>query len=141
MARCPVLAALLAATPEVLSASFSILAPGKHIPRHRGPFRGIMRLQLGLVMPRGRDGRPAAVLKIEDTEHRLAEGGYLLWDDTFPHEVWNTSGEARIILSLDVRRPGMPIDLRVFSGVVVAIVRLGMGPRVGVFSAWGRDAA
>jgi aspartate beta-hydroxylase len=134
MGRCPVLAALLAKTPEVLSASFSILAPGKHIPRHRGPFRGIIRFQLGLVMPRGRDGRPAAVLKIEDTEHRLAEGECLLWDDTFPHEVWNASDEVRIILSLDVHRPAMPLDMRALSRVVVAIVQLGMRLRGASFS-------
>ena len=34
--RCPVLANLLAEDPSVLSAAFSYLAPGKHIPEHSG---------------------------------------------------------------------------------------------------------
>ena len=53
-------------------------------------------------MPLAADGRPAAVLKIAGTEHRLADGEYLLWDDTFPHEVTNDSDEVRTVLLLDV---------------------------------------
>ena len=83
-AVCPTLAALVTASPDVLSASISFLAPGKHIPEHRGPFRGVLRFYLVLTMPLAADGRPAAVLKIAGTEHRLADGEYLLWDDTFP---------------------------------------------------------
>ena len=39
MAVCPTLSALVTTCPDVLSASISFLAPGKHIPVHRGPFR------------------------------------------------------------------------------------------------------
>ena len=84
----------MTASPDVLSASISFLAPGKHIPVHRGPFRGVLRFYLVLSMPLAADGRPAAVLKVAGTEHRLADGEYLLWDDTFPHEVINNSNEA-----------------------------------------------
>ena len=83
MAVCPTLAALVTASPDVLSASISFLTPGKHIPVHRGPFRGVLRFYLVLSMPLAADGRPAAVLKIAGTEHRLADGEYLLWDNTF----------------------------------------------------------
>ena len=48
MVGCPTLAALMAASPDVLSASISFLAPGKHIPEHRGPFRGVLRFYLVL---------------------------------------------------------------------------------------------
>jgi aspartate beta-hydroxylase len=123
MARCPTLSLLLQATPEVLSASLSCLAPRKHVPRHRGPFRGALRFHLGLSMPRGRDGRPAAVLTIGDREHRIADGECLLWDDTYPHEVVNESDEIRIALLLDVWRAGMPADMVLFSKLVVAVVQ------------------
>lgn len=126
MARCPALASLLRQTPEVLSAAISFLAPGKHVPRHRGPFRGILRFHLGLSMPLGKDGRPAAVLQIADGVHRLADGECLLWDDTYPHEVLNASPEVRIALLLDVRRQGMPFDMRLLSSFVISAVRLGM---------------
>lgn len=126
MARCPTLSSLLRETPEVPSASLSCLAPRKHVPRHRGPFRGVLRFHLGLCMPASRDGRPAAVLTIADREHRIANGECLLWDDTYPHEVLNESDEARIALLLDVWRPGMPMDMEILSRLLVAIVRVVM---------------
>ena len=126
---CPRLAELVRAAPEVLSCSFSFLGPHKHIPAHRGPLRGIIRFYMMLSMPRGPDGRPAAVLKVDQVEHRLEEGEYLLWDDTFEHEAWNGSDEVRIVLSLDVWRDHMPLDMRLLSGALVRLVRLGMKVR------------
>ena len=75
-------------------------------------------------MPLAADGRPAAVLKIAGTEHRLADGEYLLWDDTFPHEVTNDSDEVRTVLLLDVWRRGMPLDMRLLSHLLIFIVRV-----------------
>lgn len=121
MARCPKLAALVQAEPDVLSASLSFLAPGKHIPLHRGPFRGVLRFYLGLSVPTACDGRPSTVLAIDGVEHRIAEGNCLLWDDTFPHEVWNHSENQRIALLLDVRRHGMPADMELLSRVLIQI--------------------
>ncbi len=126
MARCPTLAALLRETPEVLSATLSFLAPRKHIPRHCGPFRGVLRFQLGLAMPRAEDGRPAAVLTIADRDFRIGDGEWLLWDDTYPHEVRNGSDEVRIALLLDVWRRDMPIDMEWLSRLVLGLVRFGI---------------
>jgi aspartate beta-hydroxylase len=126
LARCPRLAALVAASPDVLSASISFLAPGKHIPPHRGPFRGVLRFYLGLAMPRLADGRPAAVLKIADREYPIADGECLLWDDTYVHEVWNRSNQLRTALLLDVRRRGMPADMALFSRLLIATARAGI---------------
>jgi aspartate beta-hydroxylase len=122
--RCPQLATLLAGTPEVVSAAFSFLAPGKHVPRHRGPFRGIMRFHLMLSMPAAGDGTPSSVLAIEDAEFRLGEGECLLWDDTFAHEVWNRGERIRTALLLDVRRPAMPWDLSLLSRLLISVVGL-----------------
>ena len=121
--RCPVTAALLERTPEVISCAFSFLAPGKHIPVHRGPFRGILRFHLMLSMPNGADGQPACVMEIDGVPYRLAEGASLLWDDTFPHEVWNRSDQVRVAMLLDVRRRDMPLHLRVVSGALIGFVR------------------
>jgi aspartate beta-hydroxylase len=122
LARCPVLTRLLATTPEVLSAAFSFLAPGKHVPPHRGPFRGVLRFHLMLSMPLDHAGMPASVLSIAGHEHRLAEGDCLLWDDTYPHEVANRGDRIRTALLLDVRRPGMPWDMALLSRLVVGLV-------------------
>lgn len=124
LARCPTLAALIASSPDVLSASLSFLAPGKQVPPHRGPFRGILRGYLVLDMPKRADGAPAAVLKVDGREYRLHEGEFMLWDDTFEHEVWNDSPQVRTVLLLDIRRRDMPGGLRLLSSAIIALVRL-----------------
>lgn len=124
LAACPQLARLLASCPDVLSASLSFLSPHKHIPCHRGPFRGVLRFQLGLSVPLAPDGRPAAVLALDGIEHRIGDGAGLLWDDTYPHEVWNRSDAVRIALLLDVRRRGLPLDLALLSRVLIGAVRV-----------------
>ncbi|AOF00085.1 MULTISPECIES: aspartyl/asparaginyl beta-hydroxylase domain-containing protein [Serratia] len=124
LARCPALAALIASSPDVLSASLSFLAPGKQVPPHRGPFRGILRGYLVLDMPKRADGVPAAVLKVDGREYRLHEGEFMLWDDTFEHEVWNDSAQVRTVLLLDIRRRDMPGGLRLLSSAIIALVRL-----------------
>ncbi|HEX3135559.1 MAG TPA: aspartyl/asparaginyl beta-hydroxylase domain-containing protein, partial [Planctomycetota bacterium] len=122
LARCPRLAQVLAETPNVLSASFSFLAPGKHIPRHRGPFRGVLRYHLMLSVPPRSDKSPAAVLKVDGHQHHLAAGESLLWDDTYAHAAWNHSESIRIALLLDVLRPRMPWDVAVVSRGIIAAV-------------------
>ncbi len=127
--RCPAVAAILDDVPEAISCSFSFIAPGKHIPRHRGPFRGILRFHLMLSMPNDDTGVPACELLIDDVPYRLADGESLLWDDTFPHEVKNRSQHVRIALLLDVWRPDMPADMRLLSNAIYlgtkTVIRMG----------------
>ena len=70
-ARCPETAALCSRIPGMKTAFFSILAPGKHLPPHRGPYKGVLRYHLGLLIP-----EPAEQCGIRvDTETRhWAEG-------------------------------------------------------------------
>jgi aspartate beta-hydroxylase len=123
MASCPVLTGLIRSRKEVLSASLSFLAPGKHIPAHRGPFRGVLRFFLVLSMPLSETGQPQSVLRIAGRDHRLHDGECLLWDDTYEHEVWNDSDRVRIVLLLDVWRPRMPLDMNLLSRLLVLLVR------------------
>jgi aspartate beta-hydroxylase len=119
LARCPALASILPHCPEVLSATYSFLAPGKHVPEHRGPFRGVLRFHLGLSMPRDANGNLGAILWIDHKPHLLDDGECLLWDDTYPHELLNTTDWVRAVLLLDVWRPEMPADMAALSSVVV----------------------
>ncbi|WP_257819974.1 aspartyl/asparaginyl beta-hydroxylase domain-containing protein [Burkholderia glumae] len=129
--RCPRITELVDASPDVLSASLSFLAPGKHIPPHRGPFRGVLRGYLVLPMPKREDGTPAAVLKVDGRSYRLDDGQFLLWDDTFEHEVWNDSDQVRIVLLLDIRRRDLPLHLQWLSAGIVQLIRLGIRLRGG----------
>ncbi|HVZ54087.1 MAG TPA: aspartyl/asparaginyl beta-hydroxylase domain-containing protein [Pseudolabrys sp.] len=123
LARAPTVARLLTETPEVVSAVFSFLAPGKHIPRHRGPFRAILRFHLMLTMPTDAHGAPACELIIDDVPYRLAQGESLLWDDTYPHEAFNRSEDVRIALLLDVWRRDMPYDVALMSHALMAAAK------------------
>ena len=120
LARCPAVAELIDDMPEVVSCVLSFLAPHKHIPKHRGPFRGILRFHLMLSMPCGGDGEPLCELNIDGVPYRLREGECLLWDDTFPHEVWNRSDQVRLALLLDVWRRDMPMDATMLSRLLMA---------------------
>jgi aspartate beta-hydroxylase len=133
--HCPVIASLLAQAPEAVSCVLSFIAPGKHIPIHRGPFRGILRFHLMLSMPCDGDGRPACVMEIDGVPFRLAEGSSLLWDDTYPHEVWNRSSSVRIALLLDVWRKNMPWHLELMSRFFMRGVQLWMRLRGTSYSA------
>jgi aspartate beta-hydroxylase len=122
--KCPFTASLLKQARSVQSATFSILEGRKHIPVHRGPFRGVLRYHLGLVIPARADGRSSNRLKIDGNVHELKEGGELLWDDTYPHEAWNDSESVRAVLMLDVIRPGMSLALRLVTSAIITLVRV-----------------
>jgi aspartate beta-hydroxylase len=65
-------------------------------------------------------------MTVADVEHRLDEDQFLLWDDTFEQEARNGSDELRIVLSLDVWRPHMPVDMRLLSTLLIQLVRIGI---------------
>ncbi|MEG3182254.1 aspartyl/asparaginyl beta-hydroxylase domain-containing protein [Sphingomonas sp. LT1P40] len=101
LARCPVTASVVARIPDLNSAFFSILAPGTHIPAHRGVTKGLLTCHLGLIVPRDGDVR----MRVGDRVVRWAEGETLLFDDTYDHEVWNDTHGTRVVLLIQVRRP------------------------------------
>ncbi|HEY3644045.1 MAG TPA: aspartyl/asparaginyl beta-hydroxylase domain-containing protein [Gammaproteobacteria bacterium] len=123
-ARCPALRRLLQMHPGVTSAAFSILEGGKHIPAHRGPFRGILRYHLPLVIPPPLAGKPSNRLRVAATQHALEEGRGILWDDTYEHEAWNDSSVPRAVLLLDVFRPELSWPLRSLTHAIVGGVGL-----------------
>ncbi len=126
MAACPSLARVVRSSPDVLSASLSFMESGKHVPPHRGPFRGVIRFYMGLSVPRDGAGRPAAILKVDGEEYRVGDGEWLLWDDTYCHEVLNAGDDIRSVLLLDVARRSMPADMRLLSSAVIAAVAAGV---------------
>jgi beta-hydroxylase len=100
--RCPETAKLLEKIPGLKVAFFSILAPGKHIPEHRGKHKGLIRYHLGLKVP---EPRSACRIRIADQIAYWEEGKSLLFDDTYYHEVWNDTDGYRVVLFLDIARP------------------------------------
>lgn len=101
-ARCPETTRLVESIPGMFTAFFSILAPGKHIPPHRGPYNGLLRAHLGLIVP---EPREQCRIQVGDQTRHWEAGRFLIFDNTFRHQVWNDTDGTRVVLFLDVRRP------------------------------------
>ena len=103
--RCPETTRLIEQVPGMTTAFFSILAPGKHIPAHRGPYKGVIRYHLGLKVP---EPNEQCRIRVHDQIAHWEEGRSIIFDDTYEHEVWNDTDGERAILFLDVLRPLPP---------------------------------
>ncbi|WP_294192444.1 aspartyl/asparaginyl beta-hydroxylase domain-containing protein [uncultured Sphingomonas sp.] len=101
LARCPRTKSAIEAIPGLNSAFFSILAPGTHIPAHRGVTKGLITCHLGLIVPRDGDVR----MRVNDRVVRWSEGQTLVFDDTYDHEVWNDTESTRVVLLIQFERP------------------------------------
>jgi ornithine lipid ester-linked acyl 2-hydroxylase len=99
---CPKTAELMRRIPGMTTAMFSILSPRKHILDHRGPYKGVLRYHLGLIVPAD---AAACRIRVGDDIRHWQEGKSLVFDDTFNHEVWNDTDETRVVLFVDVLRP------------------------------------
>lgn len=101
-ARCPETMRVLKKIPGMKSAMFSILSPHKHIPEHRGMYKGVLRYHLGLIVP-GPAG--SCRIRVGDDVGCWREGKSLIFDDSHPHEVWNDCDSYRVVLFVDFLRP------------------------------------
>jgi aspartyl/asparaginyl beta-hydroxylase (cupin superfamily) len=99
---CPETWRIVRAIPGLKTAMFSVFEPGKRLPPHRGPYNGVLRLHLGLLVP-----EPGAHLGIRiGPEFRTwQEGKVLIFDDAYEHEAWNESGDPRVVLFVDFVKP------------------------------------
>jgi beta-hydroxylase len=91
------------------TAFFSILSAGKHIPPHRGPYKGVIRAHLGLIVP---EPRERCRIQVGDQFAHWEEGKVMVFDDCYPHQVWNDTAGIRVVLFLDIVRPlRFPVNL------------------------------
>ena len=130
----PHTAALLRRIPNVYTAFFSILDPHQYITPHCGPWKGIVRYHLGVVIPNDnrekecwlrintrpeRDLDSVANIRRGDLYH-WKNGAGVMFDDTFVHDAANESDEVRVVLWLDIARK-MPLHLHLLNKLFIAI--------------------
>ena len=120
--RCPETTTLIESIPGMTTAFFSILEPGKHIPAHRGLYKGFLRYHLGLLVP---EPREKCRIRVDDTYAHWEEGSSLMFDDTYDHEVWNNSGGLRVVLFMDIIRPMRPPGNWLNQAIISAIRHTG----------------
>jgi beta-hydroxylase len=100
--RCPQTAQILENIPGLLSAFYSVMLAGAHVPRHTGPTKAILTAHLGLIIPLRRE---RCHMQVAENDVVWEEGKVVVFDDMFPHEVWNDTDEDRIILLIHLKRP------------------------------------
>ena len=98
----PALVRLLKDIPEVCSCSISVLQEGVHIPIHVGYYKGIMRYMIPIIVPKDLEN---VFLCVNELKYSWTEGVGVLWDDTYPHKVYNNTNEIRVVIYMDVVRP------------------------------------
>jgi aspartyl/asparaginyl beta-hydroxylase (cupin superfamily) len=101
-ALCPETWRIVQKIPGLRTAMFSIFEPGKHLPAHRGPYNGVLRLHLGLKVPPYPD---KIAIRVDKQICHWQEGRALIFDDAFEHEAWNHSDETRVVLFVDFDKP------------------------------------
>jgi beta-hydroxylase len=102
---CPATCDLLAAIPGMVNAGFMRLAAGTVVAPHTGFTDAVLRVHLGLVIP-----KDCGICVGGETRSWFA-GQVLAFDDMVEHSVWNRSAQDRAILLIDVLRPGRNIDI------------------------------
>ena len=117
--RCPETVKALAKIPGLVTAMYSVLEPGMHVGRHRGVSKGILICHLGLRVP---IERQSCHMDVDGHEVLWTNNETHVFDDTYPHEVWNDTDEFRTILLVQFRRP-MRLVGRVVAGLFIWAVK------------------
>jgi beta-hydroxylase len=102
IALCPETWRIIRKIPGLKTAMFSIFAPGKHLPAHRGPYNGVLRFHLGLIVPEPRD---QVAIRVGTGICHWEEGRALIFDDAYEHEAWNRTDKVRVVLFIDFVKP------------------------------------
>ncbi len=105
--KCPQTCRVLSLIPGMRTAFFSILKPGTHIPAHRGPYNGVLRYHLGLIIPEKAED---CYIVVHRQTASWQAGKSLIFDDSYNHEVWNNTDQERVVLFVDFMRP-LPLPL------------------------------
>ncbi|MEM9217066.1 MAG: aspartyl/asparaginyl beta-hydroxylase domain-containing protein [Cyanobacteria bacterium P01_F01_bin.150] len=118
--RCPETTRLIESVPGMKTAFFSILLPGKHIPEHRGPYKGVVRYLLALKVP---EPREKCRIRVENETRHWQEGKSMMFDDSLNHEAWNETEGVRVVLFLDIMRP-MRFPLSTINALLIKIIAM-----------------
>ncbi|WAR17833.1 ASPH-like protein [Mya arenaria] len=81
---------------------FSVMHPGVHVWPHTGPTNCRIRAHLGLKVPEG------PKIRVGNDIRTWKEGKFIIFDDSFEHEVWHEGTELRLVLIVDFWHPELP---------------------------------
>jgi beta-hydroxylase len=99
---CPRTWEAVKAIPGLKTAMFSIMEPGTHLPAHRGPYNGVLRAHLGLIIP---EPSQDVAIRVGEVLCHWRAGKVIVFDDAYEHEAWNHTGATRVVLFIDFVKP------------------------------------
>ncbi|KAM7346098.1 uncharacterized protein ACRADG_012093 isoform 2-T2 [Cochliomyia hominivorax] len=104
--KAPITCSLIAQFPAARDCrrgqvKFSVMHPGTHVWPHCGPTNCRLRAHLGLVVPKG------TRIRVAEEERSWQEGKFLIFDDSFEHEVWHEGQGLRLVLIIDIWHPDL----------------------------------
>jgi beta-hydroxylase len=111
------LSTILRSHPEIKSCIYSIMEPGKVIKPHIGPYDGLIRYQLPLYIPDGE-----CYLEVDGEKHYWKNGKSLMFDETLTHGAVNNSEDFRMVLLIDIERPGYNILQKIINKIVIRLI-------------------
>jgi ornithine lipid ester-linked acyl 2-hydroxylase len=123
MNACPITSQLCSRIPQVTSIMFSVLEPGTHLTPHRGPYAGVLRCHIPLIVPEGN-----CAIRVGNKVHQWKVGYPVLFDDTIEHEAWNRASGSRVVLFIDFIRP-LPQPLAALNRFMIWLI--GISPYIG----------
>ncbi len=100
---CPKTRELLLNVKGMSSAMFSILSANKTIPPHDGPYKGVLRAHLGLIIPE--NSGKQCYIEVDNQLKNWQKGKVMVFDDTHTHAAFNYTNQDRIVLFIDIVRP------------------------------------
>ncbi|XP_053674416.1 uncharacterized protein LOC128724720 [Anopheles nili] len=80
---------------------FSVMHPGTHVWPHCGPTNCRVRAHLGLSVPAGTS------IRVAEETRSWENGKWLIFDDSFEHEVWHNGTATRLVLIVDFWHPDL----------------------------------
>jgi aspartyl/asparaginyl beta-hydroxylase (cupin superfamily) len=86
---------------EPMTAQFSALRTGAHIPAHCGVSNAFLTVHLGLIVPEG------CRIRVGNEKREWSEGRGFVFDDSFEHEVWNEGDSRRIVFIARFYHPAL----------------------------------
>jgi ornithine lipid ester-linked acyl 2-hydroxylase len=100
------------------TAMFSVFEPGTHLLPHRGPYNGLLRYHLALMVP---ENYNQCGIKLNNKTYHWKKGESIIFDDTYEHEAWNYSQEKRVVLFVDFEKP-LPFYLRPLNRIMIWLI-------------------
>jgi beta-hydroxylase len=103
--------------PNVSTVFFSVLKANSNLTLHRGPYKGVLRGHLPLIVPKGDCG-----IMVDNKNLEWKIGKTLIFDDTYLHKAWNNTNEDRVVLFFDFKRNLLP-PFNYFNNFILYIIK------------------